>query len=204
VQSRRSRESIALASLRLIFSPVVRACYGFLNRNLRARVCRIPGVFPVYRRLLKPAGGGNEREFAVETVKSDDFFAKEPVQPQLVKMDIEGAEADALEGTRNLLKSGPEIVLVVELNSDYLCVETVARLMEELDRMGFGFAAVHDEESRVQAGSPKEVERRFAKLHLRIHYKPAGGEGEGLVGSTCWENRLVLMDERSQRFVIWH
>jgi FkbM family methyltransferase len=309
MQSQRSRGSVALAALRPIFSLVVRACYGLLNRNLRARIGRIPGVFPFYRRLIKPllfpppteeglvllklpefrmyfwpdeisgdislgrvwepsttlvfrrvirkgdtildvgahlgyfsllasticgdsgrvfafephpqnysllkknislngltnitlvpkavsnesgtallrearrssghtikqlpawlepVGIPNQAEFSVETVRLDEFFATHPVQPRLVKIDIEGAEPDALEGMRHLLKSSPEIVLVVELNSDFLCIETLARLLEGLGDLGFGFATIDDEGSRVQAGSPKEVEQRFAKLGQRI------------------------------------
>ncbi len=322
MQSQESRESIPQALLRPVFSPLVRACYGLVNRNLRGRVGRIPGVSLVYRRFLKPllfppateeglvllklpefrmyiwpdeipgdvslgrmwepsttlvfrrvirkgdtildlgahcgyftllasilcgdsgkvfafephprnysllkknlslngltnvtavqkavsnetgtavlreargsrshtikqvpawlkpAGIRNERELPIETVKLDEFFAKEPLQPRLVKMDIEGAEPDALEGMRNLINSSPEIVLVAELNSDYLCVDTLGRLLKGLGNMGFVFAIIDDEECRVQVGSQKELEQRFAELNQGITINLLAAKDRGLL-----------------------
>jgi FkbM family methyltransferase len=130
---------------------------------------------------LKPAGIQKATEFPIETVKLDDFFAHEPLQPRLVKMDIEGAEPDAIEGMRNLITSSPEIALIAELNPDYLCVDTLGRLLKGLGDMGFEFATIDDEEGRVQVGSQKEVEHRFAKLNQGITINLLAAKDRGLL-----------------------
>ncbi|MGD0008610.1 MAG: FkbM family methyltransferase [Terriglobia bacterium] len=49
-----NREPVPRGFLRPLLSPLGKACYGLLDRGLRARVGRIPGVSLVYRRFLKP------------------------------------------------------------------------------------------------------------------------------------------------------
>ena len=49
----------------------------------------------------------------VETVSLDQYFP-EPPSIDLMKIDVEGAELDALQGMRNVLQSNPDIVVICE------------------------------------------------------------------------------------------
>jgi FkbM family methyltransferase len=49
----------------------------------------------------------------VETVSLDEYFP-EPPSIDLLKIDVEGAELDALQGMRNVIQSNPEIIIICE------------------------------------------------------------------------------------------
>jgi FkbM family methyltransferase len=53
-----------------------------------------------------------------ETVSLDDYFPTEKID--FVKMDIEGAEAHALLGMKNLIDRNPDFAMILELHWDYL------------------------------------------------------------------------------------
>ena len=54
----------------------------------------------------------NNGEIKVETISLDEFIAQGNPQPDLIKMDIEGSEFDALIGTRGLLKSKKSVIFL--------------------------------------------------------------------------------------------
>ena len=49
----------------------------------------------------------------IETVSLDEYFP-EPPSIDLLKIDVEGAELDALQGMRNVIQSNPEIIIICE------------------------------------------------------------------------------------------
>jgi FkbM family methyltransferase len=60
------------------------------------------------RDVLGPKSG----EISVETITLDEFVAEDPVRvPDLIKLDVEGAEVIALEGMRRVLESAQPLLL---------------------------------------------------------------------------------------------
>jgi FkbM family methyltransferase len=73
-------------------------------------------------------GEGNEFQ-TVNTLALDDFITACNLRPRLIKMDIEGAEHDALVGCQRYLESGkPHLVLEQTINDGEACL----LLLEEL------------------------------------------------------------------------
>ena len=68
----------------------------------------------------------------VETIVLDEFIEREGVTPDIIKMDIEGAEPLALEGMRKLLKT-KELILFIEYeyNKKYIS-KFLEKMMFEL------------------------------------------------------------------------
>lgn len=75
----------------------------------------------------------------VETVTIDDFCAREGVRPSFIKLDVEGAELDALRGARETIAAaGDGLALFVEMHPSVWRAMGIgaADLRAELDRQG--------------------------------------------------------------------
>jgi FkbM family methyltransferase len=59
--------------------------------------------------------------FEVETLALDDFVSATGLMPSLMKMDIEGAEFDALKGCTNILQKGKPRLILEQSPSDMRC-----------------------------------------------------------------------------------
>jgi FkbM family methyltransferase len=117
--------------------------YGLLQRNLSLNACHNVRTFQVavsdaagrasYRKLKAgPSPGlqliadplqspeGNEADVVeVEAIALDDFFAREGIAPDVIKVDVEGGEFKVLRGMMaTLAKRGP--VLFVEVHPKQL------------------------------------------------------------------------------------
>lgn len=64
----------------------------------------------------------------VETVALDDFVAHFDLHPKLIKMDIEGAEYDALLGARQTLERDQPILILEQQPSDMRCCDMLRAL----------------------------------------------------------------------------
>jgi FkbM family methyltransferase len=65
-------------------------------------------------RLLPDAGPGG---IQVSTTSLDEFCARQGIEPDLIKIDVEGAELDVLRGARRTIaRRGPALALFVELH----------------------------------------------------------------------------------------
>ena len=76
----------------------------------------------------------------VEQVTVDRYFSDLGWPPvDLVKIDIEGSEEDALRGMQNLISHNPRLRLIMELNMDAISRTggTLASLIETIGRLGF-------------------------------------------------------------------
>ena len=63
----------------------------------------------------------------VKSVALDDFIADTGLKPAVIKMDIEGAERDALQGMPNFLESGRPYLVLEQINRNMNCVEFLSR-----------------------------------------------------------------------------
>jgi FkbM family methyltransferase len=76
---------------------------------------------------IYPVGGPQGAEFQkVETLALDDFVASMKLVPKLIKMDIEGAEFDALQGMKRLLAESKPILILEQSPSDMRCHELLS------------------------------------------------------------------------------
>lgn len=89
-------------------------------------VCRNPNYSSIYEPNLQfvrnfQAGASMEVEAidTVDTVRLSDIAAKEHLQPDVIKIDVQGAELDVLMGGADLLPGVKLVELEVEFNPQY-------------------------------------------------------------------------------------
>ncbi len=101
----------------------------------------------------------SDEYFEVPSVKLDDFVKKEGIQPDFIKIDVEGAELEVLKGMSDILDY-PDINLLVEIhppklkrlfNSNYKDVLAI------LDNKGFKMTNI-DHRERTGISSPVTME----------------------------------------------
>lgn len=92
-------------------------------------------------------GARNRRTVSVECTSIDEYLGGKPVD--VIKMDIEGHEAYALEGMQQTIAASKSLVLVAELNPTCLSASGVSpqAFIARLKGLGFHVNIV-DEESR--------------------------------------------------------
>jgi FkbM family methyltransferase len=65
--------------------------------------------------------------FRVETLALDDFVEATGLMPRIIKMDIEGAEFDALKGATNILAKGKPVLILESSPADMRCHELLLK-----------------------------------------------------------------------------
>ena len=92
-------------------------------------------------------GARNAVSIAVRPI--DDLVEEDPVD--LVKLDLEGSEVEALHGMRRLLRRQPDLILVVELNPSLLLEmnTSAAELLALLEAEGFSIWQIDEEAGRL-------------------------------------------------------
>jgi len=114
----------------------------------------------------------NSKKYTViETVSLDDFFENKSKKVDVIKMDIEGSEFEALKGMKNLIDKNDEIKLFFEFNPF-----TLNRLKVDIPKfldylIGFNFIIYHiDEEKKKKEIINKEWLLRFAENKNENHF----------------------------------
>ncbi|MEM7243511.1 MAG: FkbM family methyltransferase [Pseudomonadota bacterium] len=69
-----------------------------------------------------------DRSVSVQTIALDDFVAQTHLNPRFVKMDIEGAEFDALKGFEGTMSSQHPILILEQTPPDGQCMEFLFHL----------------------------------------------------------------------------
>ena len=86
-----------------------------------------------------------DQTYTVQTIRADDYLDEQGVRRvDLIKMDIEGAELDALRGLRQTIARSPGVVMVMEYNPAALKAfgHAPEAVLEEVLAMGFRRAQV--------------------------------------------------------------
>jgi FkbM family methyltransferase len=81
----------------------------------------------------------------VPAVSLDDYFSDKPGQIDLLKVDVEGAEAAVFEGARRILSSNPDIRILCEWSPDQMATakQNSERLVQLWAELGFRAFALH-------------------------------------------------------------
>ncbi len=170
------------------FEPDART-FRFLTENVRANgvaetvtavqqaVGRSRGATTFY---LSAAGDTSSRyaqaaadeATQVEMTTLDDFFGAEP-PVDVVKIDVEGAELDVLDGMTTTVERAANMTLFVECNPDALAVagRSPAELLGRLDELGFDVRAIDE---RHRSLGPVDAARIEGYVNL---YCVRGGRG---------------------------
>jgi FkbM family methyltransferase len=80
---------------------------------------------------IKTSQNESEKSTIVKTITLDEFTKSHPA-PDLIKMDIEGAEIQALKGSRKLLSSAKPPAFLIELHSPDIAKE-VYMIFKKMD-----------------------------------------------------------------------
>lgn len=83
--------------------------------------------------------GATRNPINIETLSLDDFIEQTPMGIDVIKMDIQGAEAEAFKGMQHILESNPQIVLFCELSPSMLAEVGADPLtfLQSIEQLGF-------------------------------------------------------------------
>lgn len=87
----------------------------------------------------------------VNTMRGDDAIVEYDLpEPDIMKIDIEGAELRAIDGFEDSLRSGNPRLLYIEVHPDMLPEfgDTVADLNDRLDSYGYNWEYIHNRDSQ--------------------------------------------------------
>lgn len=111
--------------------------------------------------------GGASKEIAIEAVKLDQFLKDKTDRVDFIKMDVEGAEALALEGMKELLKKNGDVTVIMEFFPYFISAmgsspeRMVSMILDELGFnmfiIGHDYSMEHSDKNFVQVKSYKEL-----------------------------------------------
>lgn len=113
------------------------------------------------------ASGGSE---SVEVITLDEFLESQGwPQVDLIKLDLEGGEPDAIEGMHGLLERSPQVRLVLEFAPQRLnrAGANAAAFLQRLQSFGFDLAVIDDSSGLLQ---PLEAARVLSTLREEDSY----------------------------------
>jgi FkbM family methyltransferase len=86
-----------------------------------------------------------EVKLTTKTLRLDDYFKDNPIKPDLMKVDIDGAEMGMLRGAEGLLAQG-DLEMLFEVHTHHLpqAGSSTAEVLEFLRRRGFRCYGIHD------------------------------------------------------------
>ena len=116
----------------------------------------------------------------VAAVRLDDYLGAFAGRIALIKMDIEGAEGQAVAGMQSLLKRNPGVKIIMEFSPLALnkCGTAPADLLALLSNLGFAFQDINEEERHI---TPTTADALLAAYddgqgrHTNILCTPSGG-----------------------------
>ena len=142
---------------------------------------------------------GVEKSVDVETITLDDFCAKEKVQVDFLRMDIEGYEVEVFQGMRDTFKNAKKgFMVLLELHPHAYSEErSFAKELELLFEQGFNAQVL------ISAGVP--IPESFSKLG----YKPIREVQDGQFLRGWYENvknedviGLTCENPKSSRYIL--
>jgi FkbM family methyltransferase len=98
---------------------------------------------------------------AIDTqcISLDDFFVDVDRAVNFIKMDIQGAEAQALRGMRHLLARSPGLRIVTEFwpRGMTLCGDNPRQFLDDLQALGFDVGVIDEQGHRILTAEPQQL-----------------------------------------------
>jgi FkbM family methyltransferase len=95
-------------------------------------------VTPGPHGISRLAAAGESAPLTVDTITIDEFCRREAVKPDLIKIDVEGAELAVLRGARDTLRARRDVAIFVELHPTLWPAIGVTREQIESELAGMG------------------------------------------------------------------
>jgi FkbM family methyltransferase len=120
--------------------------------------------------LIKDNDNTHDESIKVELVALDNFFKDKNEKIDIIKMDIEGAEFEAVRGMRNLIRANKDLKLFLEFNPHALIRQgtDLSSFLDYLYNLEFSFHHI-DEYNRTKKAVSKEWLLSFAKNKKEGH-----------------------------------
>jgi len=112
----------------------------------------------------------------VDCIRLDQFFDQNQVSIQLIKMDIEGAEAKAFEGMEQVIKRSPGLVIITEFLPtvmDSLGTRPFD-FLANLERRGFKLFNIDEEQGYLEPVTAQGFHDRYAGVWTNLLCAPEG------------------------------
>ncbi len=106
----------------------------------------------------------DQREsIAILATSLDDYFEKLDKRVHFIKMDIQGAEAKALEGMRKLVKANRRLTLIAEFCGKNLkkCGSDPGLFLSTLLKLGFKISEISEKEGSIKPTTSESLLVRF-------------------------------------------
>jgi FkbM family methyltransferase len=96
---------------------------------------------------------------SVQTIKLDDFFKKLDKKIHFIKMDIQGSEASALSGMRNLIRRNSSLKLVTEFSPGSLKLngQNPQKYLKTLNRCGFKLKEIAEKDGILRSADQQRL-----------------------------------------------
>jgi FkbM family methyltransferase len=107
---------------------------------------------------------GDRRESVpIRTVSLDEYFKKLDKRVHFIKMDIQGAEAKALEGMKGLVRSNRNLGLVAEFCGKNIrnCESDPKRFLAALKSLGFKIYEISEKNGTIEPVTPAYLLKRY-------------------------------------------
>jgi FkbM family methyltransferase len=129
----------------------------------------------LYREQSEHYAGDNLRTVSVTTRRLDPLAAEHKLPPpNLIKLDVQGAELDVLAGAGDLLSHAAVLIAEMSLLAHNQAAPLIADVIGGIDRLGFHCADICDV-LKARNGSVLQVDMLFVKPALLDKYRAAAG-----------------------------
>ena len=102
---------------------------------------------------------GDENSIAIEVITLDLFFQKRQCPIDVIKMDIEGAETEAIQGMTEIISKNNNLKLMVELSPEIIKKRSlsVESYLNQFIEYGFKIYTITSREPWIKTSSPAEI-----------------------------------------------
>ena len=129
----------------------------------------------LYREQSEHYAGDNLRMVPVRTRRLDALVAEHKLPPpDLIKLDVQGAELDVLAGAGELLSRASVLIAEMSLLAHNQSAPLIADVISGIDRLGFKSADICDV-LKSPNGNALQLDMLFAKPALLEKYRAAAG-----------------------------
>ena len=125
---------------------------------------------PASNSLFRDASGElSQATVEVETTTIDIFMRQYEINVDLVKMDVEGAETDVLDGMENTIRNNPNLKIITEFSPRVLerCNHEPSAFLKKLAGYGFGLQVIDDEKKTRYAITPANIDNVIRTTYAR-------------------------------------